>query len=256
MERAFSHELRQWLRRTALGRARAALTGMSAALLLQSSTAVDPPPSIGVRSRSLLLLGVDLGVGLFLRGTPRRTRQIGRILIGLALIFLSLDLIAAAAALLPLPLLGSLGDYLSRDLATAFLLGAILAWAMHSSVAAVLLAATLAGSGLLGGPAAIAMVLGANLGGGVDPDPSHPESAGRCPACGSREPPGSWWRRCPRSLGLRLQHHPLLRHGGNIRRPGHDDPRRFQRCDSCHRDSFFPKPHTCRRLRSRPARPQ
>lgn len=199
MERAFPHELRHWLRRTASGRTRAALTGTGAALLLQSSTAVallvaafipagSLTPAIGLAvlagadlgsalAAQLLILRPDwitpipllVGVGLFLRGTARRTRQIGRILIGLGLVFVSLDLIAEAAALLPLPLLGSVGDYLSRDLATAFLLGAILAWAMHSSVAAVLLTATLAASGALGGPAAIAMVLGANLGGASIP---------------------------------------------------------------------------------------
>ena len=199
VERAFSHELRQWLRRTAGGRNRAALTGMGAALLLQSSTAVALLVAAFLQTGALtpviglaVLLGADLGsalvaqllilrpdwitplllligVTLFLRSTARRRRQIGRILIGLALIFVSLDLIAAAADLLPLPLLGSVGDYLSRDLATAFLLGAVLALVMQSSVAAVLLAATLAGSGALGGPAAIAMVLGANFGGAIIP---------------------------------------------------------------------------------------
>jgi phosphate:Na+ symporter len=198
MERAFAHALRRGLRRADAGRLRAAATGTVAALLLQSSTAVALlvagflgsgalAPATGLAA----LLGADLGsaivaqllmlrpawitpvlilagVALFLRGTGR-ARPVGRILIGLALIFVSLDMIADAAALLPTDLLASLGGYLARDLATAFLVGAVLAWAMHSSVATVLLAATLAGSGAFGGPAAIATVLGANLGGALIP---------------------------------------------------------------------------------------
>jgi phosphate:Na+ symporter len=199
MERAFSHALRRGLRRAEAGRPRAAATGIGAALVLQSSTAVALLAAVFVGSGVLApatalaaLLGADLGsalaaqllmlrpewitpalllagVALFLRGTTRRGRQVGRILIGLALIFVSLGMIAQAAALLPVGLLGTLGDYLARDLATAFLLGAVLAWGMHSSVAAVLLSATLAGSGAFGGGAAIATVLGANLGGALIP---------------------------------------------------------------------------------------
>jgi phosphate:Na+ symporter len=199
VERAFAHALRQWLRRMSEGRVRAAATGLAAALLLQSSTAVALFLAAFLESGALLpavglaaLLGADvgsalvaqllilrpewitpllllLGVGLFLRGTGHRARQVGRILVGIALIFVSLDLIAEAAGLLPLSMLGAVGDYMSRDLATAFLLLAILAWAMHSSVAAVLLVATLAEAGALGGAAAVAMVLGANLGGSVIP---------------------------------------------------------------------------------------
>ena len=92
----------------------------------------------------------------------------GRILIGLALIFLSLDLIRdASAPLVQSAAAASAMTYLSNDLITAFLLAAIFAWLVHSSVAAVLLFATLAAQGLLPGAAANAMVLGANLGGSV-----------------------------------------------------------------------------------------
>ena len=55
--------------------------------------------------------------------------------------------------------------YLGRDLLTAFAIGAVFAWGVHSSVAAVLLFVTLAGQGILPAPAAGAMILGANLGG-------------------------------------------------------------------------------------------
>ena len=53
--------------------------------------------------------------------------------------------------------------YLEQDLLTAFVLGASFAWVVHSSVAAVLLFVTLAAQAVLPVPAAVAMILGANL---------------------------------------------------------------------------------------------
>ena len=111
----------------------------------------------------LLLL---VGVAIFLRGPSSRLRQSGRILIGLSLIFLSLDMIREATV----PMIGSTGtqavmQYLASDPISAFALGAVFAWLVHSSVAAVLLFVTLAGQSLLPIEGAAAMVLGANLGG-------------------------------------------------------------------------------------------
>jgi len=112
----------------------------------------------------LLLL---VGVVIFLR-TEGSTRQIGRILIGLALIFVSLDMIRAATGpMVSNPATETVMAYLGRDLLTAFILGASLAWIAHSSVAAILLFATLAGQAALPVPAAAAMILGANLGGAL-----------------------------------------------------------------------------------------
>jgi phosphate:Na+ symporter len=197
VERAFGHAMRGWFRRSAGGRPVAAGTGLAAAFLLQSSTAVVLLLASFLKSGAIapvtglaLLLGADLGsalvpqvlmlrpnwitsvlllsgVVLFLRGRSRRARPVGRTLIGLGLVFVSLDLIGEASAALPLALSGGIGDYLARDLATAFAIGAALALGMHSSVAAVLLVATLAGAGAMGGSAPFAMVLGANLGGAV-----------------------------------------------------------------------------------------
>ena len=111
----------------------------------------------------LLLL---LGAGLFLRGQSRRVRQLGRILIGLALIFVSLDMIRSTTEpLVNSPGLASVMSYLGTDLATAFIVGAIFTWLVHSSVAAILLVATLVSQGVMPQSAAVAMVLGANLGG-------------------------------------------------------------------------------------------
>ena len=198
IERAFSVQLRRWLRRSSDNRALAVATGAASAMLLQSSTAVAILVSNFVSGGSIaavvglaILLGADVGsalvvqvllvrqtflvpllllvgVGLFLRAQQRRVRQTGRVLIGLALIFVSLDMIRVAT----LPLVENEGAatvmaYLSRDLLTAFFIGAGFAWIVHSSVAAVLLFVTLVAQGVLPQSAAVAMVLGANLGGSL-----------------------------------------------------------------------------------------
>lgn len=198
VERAFSVQLRLWLRRSANNRLLATATGTLSAMLLQSSTAVAIMVSNFVSAGSIaavvglaILLGADvgsalvvqvllvrqtflvpllllLGVSLFLRGQQRRVRQTGRILIGLALIFVSLNMIREATS----PLMGSAGtatvmEYLGQDVLTAFLIGAAFAWIVHSSVAAILLFVTLVSQGLMPQSAAVAMVLGANLGGAL-----------------------------------------------------------------------------------------
>ena len=197
-ERAFGGQLRLWLRRSTSNRFASAFSGAGAAVLLQSSTAVAmlmagfvSAGAIGSMAGMAIVLGADLGsavvalilnsrligvtpvlllggVLIFLRSSRRRLRQIGRIMIGLALVFLSLDLIRTAS----LPLVDSSGArsvmlYLANDPVSAFLLAAAFAWLVHSSVAAVLLFATLATQGALPPVAAFAMVLGANLGGAM-----------------------------------------------------------------------------------------
>jgi phosphate:Na+ symporter len=197
VERGFAAPLRFWMRHSANNRVIAAATGMGAAVFLQSSTAVAMLVSNFVSKGGLatavglaMLLGADVGSALvtqilmvrqpfliplllligvttFLRAEGN-TRQVGRILIGLALIFVSLDMIRAATGPMVVhPATETVMAYLGRDLLTAFLIGAAFAWVVHSSVAAVLLFVTLAGQGILPVPATAAMILGANLGGGV-----------------------------------------------------------------------------------------
>ena len=197
-ERAFGGQLRRWLRRSTANRFTSAATGALAAILMQGSTAVAmllsgfmSAGAIGTVAGLAILLGADLGsavvvqilssriavltpllllagVMVFLRSARRSLRQIGRILIGLALVFISLDLLREASQ----PLAGSEAAqaamlYLAGDALSAFLIAAVFAWLVHSSVAAVLLFATLAQQGLLPLEAAFAMVLGANLGGSL-----------------------------------------------------------------------------------------
>ena len=197
VERGFAAPMRIWLRHSAKNRVLAACTGMGAAVLLQSATAVTVLVSnfvskggLGAATGLAILLGADvgsavvtqllmvrqplliplllvIGVTVFLRGEGSNTRQIGRIMIGLALIFVSLDMIRGATE----PMISNPGTqaimaYLGSDLLTAFVIGAVFAWGVHSSVAAALLFVTLAGQSILPPPAAAAMILGANLGGG------------------------------------------------------------------------------------------
>lgn len=195
-ERAFGVQLRVWLRHSTSNRVRAAGCGAFSAILLQSSTAVAVLMAGFVSAGSIsglaglaMLLGADLGsaivaqllnsrlsavapilllagVLIFLRSRRRTARQIGRVLIGLALIFVSLDLIREASQpLLSNPAASAVMAYFANDLMTAFLVSALFAWLVHSSVAAVLLYATMAANGILPVEAAFAMVLGANLGG-------------------------------------------------------------------------------------------
>ncbi len=196
VERAFAARLRLWLRRSGQSRLLAAITGGGCAMALQSSTAVAilvanfvAAGAVPAAAGLAMVLGADLGsalvakllmvrlswlisvlllvgVVLFLRGRQRRVRQTGRILIGLGLIFVSLDMLRMATSpLLDSAAAGAAMQYLARDTLSAFVIGALFAWLVHSSVAAVLLFVTLVAQGLMPLAAAIALILGANMGG-------------------------------------------------------------------------------------------
>lgn len=109
-----------------------------------------------------------LGVSLFLSRKQTRAGQIGRVLIGLGLIILALQLIVEAAA----PITEARGmrvlfASLAGDTLLAALVGALFALLSYSSLAAVLLTATLASAGLLSLPVALGVVIGANVGSGL-----------------------------------------------------------------------------------------
>ncbi|GMG85381.1 Na/Pi cotransporter family protein [Paralimibaculum aggregatum] len=200
VERAYSGEIRAGLRRLSATHASAAAGGTVSAFALQSATAVAILAAGFVTSGSLVpasglavLLGADIGsalvarvlvhpidaaipvlllvgVGLFLKGWTRRLRQTGRIVIGLALVLTSLSMIRASTAMLgESETLSLIAGLLADDAISAFLLGALVAWAMHSSLAAVLMTAAFASDGLLSMDAALPIILGANLGGAVIP---------------------------------------------------------------------------------------
>jgi phosphate:Na+ symporter len=197
IERAYGDFMRQQLRYALGNRANAAAAGFFLAIALQSATAVALIVSGFVASGYVstgigiaALLGADLGSAfvtkilrhdlslliplaliagtISFRTNSRRWREIGRILFGLGLLLLSLRLIGEAS--MPLKesrILPIIIAYLTQDWITAFLLAALLAWAFHSSVAAILLFASLTEQGLVPSALTIPFVLGINFGGAI-----------------------------------------------------------------------------------------
>jgi phosphate:Na+ symporter len=111
---------------------------------------------------------IFLGVIFFLSRKQTRVGQLGRVGIGLGLIILALQLIVTAAA----PITQAAGvkvlfASLTGDLLLDALVGAMFALISYSSLAAVLLTATLAGAEIIGLPVAIGLVIGANIGSGL-----------------------------------------------------------------------------------------
>ncbi|RWU27006.1 hypothetical protein DM813_04010 [Pseudomonas alkylphenolica] len=131
---------------------------------------------------------IFLGVIFFLSRKQTRAGQLGRVGIGLGLIILALQLIVEAAA----PITHAQGvrvlfASLTGDILLDALVGALFALISYSSLAAVLLTATLAGAGLISLPVAIGLVIGANIGSGLLAflSTSMQNAAGRQVALGS-----------------------------------------------------------------------
>ena len=200
VERSYEPALRRALKDNKGGWLRAAGIGGVVAAVLQSSTAVAVLAAgfagsgvLTIATGIAMLLGADVGSALvvqiltinltwlvpllliaggalFFRGQSRQLKQLGRILIGIALIFVSLGMIGDAT--LPLrdsPELPAVVAYLRGDFVTAFIIGAAFTWLVHSSVASVLLIVTLAAQGLIPAELGVMLMLGANLGGALIP---------------------------------------------------------------------------------------
>ena len=161
-------------------RVMSAMSGVLIAILLQSATA-SAMLTIGFISSGLLtfaaglaiILGADLGSALvvqiltfkldwlvpvllatggwmFLKFEGDNKRHIGRILLGVGLILVSLRMIGQASApIADSELVPVIAGYLQREIVTAFILGIFLAFVMHSSVAAILLCVALAVEGVV-----------------------------------------------------------------------------------------------------------
>lgn len=131
---------------------------------------------------------IFLGVIFFLSRKQTRVGQMGRVSIGLGLIILALQLIVEAAT----PITHAQGvkvifASLTGDILLDALVGALFAMISYSSLAAVLLTATLAGASVISLPVAIGLVIGANIGSGVLAflSTSMQNAAGRQVALGS-----------------------------------------------------------------------
>jgi phosphate:Na+ symporter len=200
VQRAFGSRLQHWLGVALGGRFRAFLAGLGVTALLQSSTATAlmvgsfaAAGAVALAPALAAMLGANVGTALivqafsfditavfpplvlvgvaaFRRGTRTRTRDLGRVAIGLGLMLLALHLMVGSMAPVEAsPVLRQVLALLADQPLPNLLLAALVAWAAHSSVAAVLFVASLAGGGVIGAPAAVAMVLGANLGSAMNP---------------------------------------------------------------------------------------
>jgi len=198
VERSYGAGLKRVLQQAGQRRLSGVVVGGALAVMLQSSTAVSLLASgfasnglIAVATGLAVLLGADIGSALvvqilsykldwlvpfliicgawvFFKGATRTVRQIGRILIGIALILVSLQMMGEATQpLRDSEFLRVVVGYLQRDNLTAFLLGAMFAWIVHSSIAAILLVMTLASQGVVPLEVGIALMLGCNLGAGL-----------------------------------------------------------------------------------------
>ncbi|MBT5001413.1 MAG: Na/Pi cotransporter family protein [Tateyamaria sp.] len=124
--------------------------------------------SLDIRWLAPLMLVVG-GLMLLKSETPL-FRQIGRVIMGVALILLALSLIRTNVS--PLSNSSFLPNFaliLERDFLTAFLMGALLAFLLHSSVAAVLMFVALVASEALPLMVGVSLVLGANFGSSLLP---------------------------------------------------------------------------------------
>ncbi|WP_312229734.1 Na/Pi cotransporter family protein [Pseudescherichia sp.] len=111
---------------------------------------------------------IFLGVIFFLGRKQSRVGQLGRVSIGLGLILLALELIVQAVT----PITQASGvkvifASLTGDIMLDALIGAVFAIISYSSLAAVLLTATLTAAGIISFPVALCLVIGANLGSGL-----------------------------------------------------------------------------------------
>jgi phosphate:Na+ symporter len=198
--RAFGSDLRRVLGHALRNRLRAFVAGLGITAVLQSSTATNLMTTsfvtrglVGLVPGLALMLGANVGttlivqvlsfdvsaassvlflIGLIAFNRGRRTwvRDLGRALIGLGLMLLALHiLLDTLAPAEQAPGTRELLSVITKEPALCVLFAAILAWAAHSSAAIVLLAMSLAYSHFVTPMAALALVLGANLGAAVNP---------------------------------------------------------------------------------------
>src|ERR1700726_4045349 len=198
--RAFGSELRRLLSTALQNRLLALLAGIGVTALLQSSTAtgllvtsfagrglVDLVPGLAI------MLGANIGTTLIVQvlsfnvsavapvlflvgvigfklGQRTPTRDLGRVAIGLGLMLLALHiLLDALAPAENAPGVRALLEAITGEPILCVLIAAALTWAAHSSAAVVLLVMPLAHSHFVTPVAALALVLGANLGSAINP---------------------------------------------------------------------------------------
>jgi phosphate:Na+ symporter len=198
--RAFGSDLRYLLSKALGNRFAAFAAGLGLTALLQSSTAtgimtasfasaglVQLVPALaimlGANVGTTLIVQIlsfnvaaaapvlfIIGVVAFRSGARTRIKDLGRVAIGLGLMLLALHiLLNTLAPAEQAPGVRVVLNAITGDPVMCILLAAILTWAAHSSVATVLLVMSLAYSHFIAPAAALALVLGANLGSAINP---------------------------------------------------------------------------------------
>jgi phosphate:Na+ symporter len=199
VQRAFGARLRSFLGSALRNRFKAFAAGLGVTALLQSSTAtglmvtgfaagglVDLVPALAVMLGAnvgttliVQVLSFDvsqlspllilIGVVLFRRATEG-LRDFGRVMIGLGLLLLALhQFVQLLTPYEDQPSLRMMLGAISTQPVLDVILAAIVTWAAHSSVAVVLVIMSFAAKGTVPPEAALALVLGANLGTALNP---------------------------------------------------------------------------------------
>ena len=197
MMRAFGSDLRHMIAVWTDNRFKAAAAGAGVATLVQSSTATAliacsfaSREALATAPALAVMLGADLGSSIgaqiFTSGVSIlwpvlglsgyllhaiydrknvRLKNLGRILIGLGILLLALRMIGEAArALSASDVIADVLTAVSDEPLLAILTGALLTWIAHSSLAIILLVASLAAAGVVPAEALFPIVLGINLG--------------------------------------------------------------------------------------------
>ncbi|MBQ0920318.1 Na/Pi cotransporter family protein [Hydrogenophaga aromaticivorans] len=195
--RVFGSNLRQMLAASMGNRFTAALSGLGVTALVQSSTATALITAsfvgrglIALPAALAVMLGADIGtslmavvfsfdlswlsplfifvgVTLFISRQGTQVGDVGRVLIGLGLMLLALQLVSQSTAVLTRnPAVQLMLESLTSDRMLEILVGATLSVLAYSSLAVVLLTAALALQ-VVGVDVALGLVLGANLGSGL-----------------------------------------------------------------------------------------
>ena len=198
--RAFGSDLRRLLARALGNRFSAFAAGLGLTALLQSSTATGLIVSsftaegiVGLMPALAIMLGANVGTTLIVQvlsfnisalapalfvigllafrgGARSRIKDLGRVSIGLGLMLLALHiLLGTLEPAENAPAMRVFMKAITDDPILCLLIGAGVTWAVHSSVATVLLIMSLAYAHFVTPFAALALVLGANLGSAINP---------------------------------------------------------------------------------------
>lgn len=200
MTRAFGPQLRTMLWQASQKRVTAFGTGIVVSAILQSSTATALLLAsfagrglIPLAPALAIMLGADvgttlvaqvfaldikwlwsvalvLGYVLFSIGLTDKMKHIGRILMGLGMLLLALQTLGVVSlAIRESATLPTLIQALSDEVIIAALIGLILTWLAHSSLAMVLFIMLLTAGGSIPLQLAVVLVIGANIGGAIAP---------------------------------------------------------------------------------------